>query len=74
MQRVQGAQDSRVRVKCKRIKKGQLGTLKKGIVEIERILITLIKSLEKILEPWAPGILEPFFPTRSPQQATEIVD
>jgi len=36
------------------IEKGELGTLNKAITEIERMLKTLIKSLEnRPLNPWA---------------------
>jgi len=34
------------------IKKGEMGTLKKDIAEIERMLKALIKSLEN--KPWNP--------------------
>jgi len=36
-------------------KKGELGTLKKDIAEIERMLKALIKPLEN--KPWNPGTL-----------------
>ena len=43
------------------IEKGELGTTKKDISEIERMLKALIKSLEN--KPLTPGILEPSSPT-----------
>ena len=43
------------------IERGESGTLKKDIAEIERKLKALIKSLEKNLDP---GILGPFSPTK----------
>jgi len=44
------------------IEKGELGTLKKDITEIERMLKALIKSLEN--KPLTPGILGPSSPTK----------
>jgi hypothetical protein len=44
------------------IEKGGLGTLKKDISEIERMLKALIKSLEN--KPLNPGILGPSSPTK----------
>ncbi len=42
------------------IEKGELGTLKKDIAEVERMLKALIKSLEnKHLNPWALVSLDP---------------
>ena len=43
------------------IEKGELGTIKRGIAEIERMLKALIKSLEnKPLNPWPPESLDLF--------------
>jgi len=44
------------------IEKGELGTTKKDISGIERMLKALIKSLEN--KPLNPGILEPSSPTK----------
>ncbi len=46
------------------IEKGEMGTLKKDIAEIERMLKALINSLEKTLESLPPCILGPFSPTK----------
>jgi hypothetical protein len=47
------------------IEKGESGTLKKNIAEIERMLKALIKSLKKqTLESLTPGILGPSSPTK----------
>ncbi len=82
--RVQGAEDSRVRVTRSEVyrlpsalnletkillagdldlvEKGDLGTTKKDISEIERMLKTLIKSLKN--KPLNPCILEPSSPIK----------
>jgi hypothetical protein len=46
------------------IDKGELGTLKRDIAEIERMLKALVKSLEKNLGSLTPRIFGPSSPTK----------
>ena len=59
--RIQGVEwNAKELQRFKGIEKGVLGRLKKGIAEIERMLMALIKSLEnKPLNPWPLESLDP---------------